>query len=271
MTPAGSALYVGEVVHQRFAPRRHRLKYPLFQILFDLDDLPTLSRRLRLFSHNRFNAFSFHDADHGAGAAAPLRDYVERILSGAGLATGGGRILLLCLPRVLGWVFNPLSIYYCHGPDGDLVAMIYEVSNTFGERHSYVIPAVASEGPIVQSCRKGFYVSPFMDMEMTYDFRLTRPGETLATTIYGRDASGAPLIFAAFTGRRRALADGALARILVGFPLLTLGVMAAIHWEALLLAFKGLRLRIRPAPPPEPVTVVRVPGPAAASGRGTPA
>jgi DUF1365 family protein len=231
-------------------------------MLLDLDELPALSRRLRLFSHNRWGAFSFHDADHGAGAAAPLRDYARGLLEGAGLSAGDGRILLLCLPRVLGWVFNPLSVYYCHDASGGLIAMIYEVSNTFGERHSYVIPAPMtsaggpSAGPIVQSCAKGFYVSPFMDMEMTYDFRLTRPGETLATTIYGRDPAGAPLIFASFTGARRELSDGVLLRTLIGFPLLTLGVVAAIHWEALLLVFKGLRLRRRPAAPAQPVTLV---------------
>jgi DUF1365 family protein len=272
VTPAASGLYAGEVVHQRFAPRRHRLKYRLFQILFDLDDLPALSRRLRLFSHNRFNAFSFHDTDHGEGADAPLRDYVDRILLEAGLDLGGGRILLLCLPRVLGWVFNPLSVYYCHDAKGDLVAMIYEVKNTFGEQHSYVIPAgEAGDGPIIQSCQKGFYVSPFMDMDMTYDFRLTRPGETVATTIYGRDGFGSPLIFAAFTGQRQALSDRVLARVLVGFPLLTLGVVAAIHWEAIILALKGLRLRIRPAPPAEPVTLVPAPLRPKGTGHGTPA
>jgi DUF1365 family protein len=262
----GSSLYAGQVIHQRFAPRRHRLRYRLFQVLIDLDELPALSARLRLFSHNRFNAFSLFDTDHGDRAGGSLRAYVAGILEAAGLHTGGGRIRLLCMPRILGHVFNPLSIYYCDDAAGDLAAMIYEVNNTFGQRHTYLIPAAkagaqARCGRVVrQTCGKDFYVSPFMDMEMTYDFAISPPGETIATTIHGRSRSGEPLIFAAFTGRRRPLSDQVLGRALLAYPFQTLGVVAAIHWEAVKLFAKGLRLRPRPAPPAAPVTNVRVEG-----------
>ena len=257
MTAAASALYVGEVVHQRFAPVRHRLRYRMFQILVDLDELPELGRRLRLFSHNGFSAFSFHDRDHGDGRSRSLRPYVERVLGEAGIDLTVGRITLLCMPRLLGHVFNPLSIYYCRDAGGALAAMIYEVNNTFGQRHSYVIPFVGDGGHAIrQSCAKGFHVSPFMDMDQTYHFRLTEPGPTIATVVNSRDAAGGPMIHAAFMGRRRAFTDGALLGVLLAYPFLTLGVVAAIHWEAAKLFAKGLRLRRLPPAPLSPISII---------------
>ena len=250
-----SALYTGAVTHQRFAPRRHHLRYAMFQMLFDPDETPALSRRLRLFSHNAFNLVSFHDRDHGDGRPS-LRSWVEETLGGAGAPIDGGRILLLCMPRILGHVFNPLSIYFCHRADGSLAAMLYEVNNTFGERHSYLIPVTDPAGaPIRQSCAKAFHVSPFMDMAMTYDFQITRPGKTLATTVHGKDPSGALLITAAFTGARHDVTDATLARALLAHPFLTLKVVAAIHLEAAKLLLKGLRLHPHPPVPSEPVSV----------------
>ncbi len=229
----------------------------MFQMLFDLDELPDLSARLRLFSHNRFNAFSFYDADHGDGSGQPLRPYVEGLMGQAGLSSVGGKIRLLCMPRIFGHVFNPLSIYYGYGPDGDLMAMLYEVNNTFGQRHTYLIPKDASQGELVQqSCAKDFHVSPFMDMDIVYDFRMGPPGPTIATTVNGRTGGGDPMIFASFTGRRRELSDGALLRVLLAFPFLTLGVVVAIHWEAVKMLAKGLRLRAGPPAPRAGVTLV---------------
>ena len=254
----GAALYAGAVTHQRFAPRRHRLRYAMFQVLFDLDETPSLARRLQLFSHNAFNVVSFHDRDHGDGREGPLRGWVEETLDRAGMPIAGGRILLLCMPRVLGHVFNPLSIYFCHHRDGALAAMLYEVNNTFGERHSYLIPVSEPAcDPIRQSCAKAFHVSPFMDMAMTYDFQITCPGASLATTVHGKDPAGRVMIAAAFTGARRDLTDATLARALLTHPLLTLKVVVAIHLEAVKLLLKGLRLRPHPPAPREPVSVIR--------------
>jgi hypothetical protein len=248
MSPLASCLYFGEVVHQRFSPRRHRLRYRVFQGLFDLDELPRLGRKLRFFSYNQTNVFALHDRDHGGGSAGGLRLYVEGLLREAGLSVDGGRIVLLCMPRIFGFVFNPLSIYYCYGADASIRATVYEVNNTFGQRHSYVVPIdSADRDEARQSCKKEFYVSPFMDMDMIYDFKLGLPGETVATCINGKRADGAPLIFASFTGDRRELSDRALVTALVKYPLLTLGVVAAIHWEAVKLFAKGLRLRPRPS------------------------
>ena len=253
-----SALYEGHVVHQRLAPRRHRLRYALFQVLFDLDELPDLSRRLRWFSHDRLNLFSFFDRDHGDGRPGPLRGYVEETLAGAGIDIAGGPIRLLCMPRLFGHVFNPISIYWCHRPDGGLAAMLYEVNNTFGQRHSYLIPVdrFADQDVTRQSCAKAFHVSPFMDMAMTYDFAIAAPGQTISTSVNGRTTQGAPMITANFSGVRHALTDVRLLRALVVFPLMTLKVVAAIHWEAVKLLAKGLRLKPKPAPPAQPVSVV---------------
>jgi DUF1365 family protein len=260
-----SAIYDGAVVHQRLTPRRHRLRYRLFDLLLDLDELPALDRRLKLFGHNRLALFSFHDRDHGAGEARPLRGQIEAMLRVAGIDIEGGSIRVLCMPRVLGYVFNPLSVFYCHRPDGRLAAAVLEVNNTFGERHCYVVEAGAGDAVIRKGCAKSFFVSPFMGMDMTYDFRLATPGETVATAILGRGPDGAPIITAAFSGARRELTDRALAAAFVNHPLLTLKVILAIHWEAAKLLAKGVRLRAKPTPPPWPVSVVKAePTPATA-------
>jgi DUF1365 family protein len=253
--PTASALYDGVVTHQRFSPRRHFLRYRLFQMLLDLDELPALDARLRLFGHNRFSLFSFHDRDHLGGENAPLRAQVEAALARAGLDIAGGPIRVLCMPRVLGYVFNPLSLFYCHRPSGELAAVLLEVNNTFGERHSYLAPARAG-GVVRESCAKAFFVSPFLDLGMTYDFRLRTPEAVVSTAIHGRDAGGSTIIAAAFAGARRTLSDAALARVFFTHPLLTLKVTFAIHWEALKLLAKGVGLKRRPRAPREPVTVV---------------
>ena len=262
VTPDRSAIYEGHVVHQRLSPRRHRLRYALFQILFDLDELPHLGRRLRWFSHDRLNVFSFFDRDHGDGRAGPLRGYVEATLTAAGIDVAGGRIQLLCMPRMFGHVFNPISIYWCHRADGRLAAMLYEVNNTFGQRHSYLIPVdPRPDGdPVRQTCAKAFHVSPFMDMSMIYDFAMTVPGATISTSVNARADDGLPMITANFSGVRRPLTDARLIRALVVFPLMTLKVVAAIHWEAAKLLAKGLRLRPAPPCPSEPVSILPLGG-----------
>src|SRR5262245_25752722 len=126
-------------MHRRIKPKPHKLRYRVFWALLDLDELPALSRRLRLFSFERFNLFGFYTADHGDGSDISLRDQAEKHLADAGIDLDGGAIKLLCMPRILGFVFNPISVYYCYRRDGGLAALIYEVHNTFGQRHSYLI------------------------------------------------------------------------------------------------------------------------------------
>jgi DUF1365 family protein len=256
-----STLYVGSVMHRRLRPRPHLLRYRVFWMLLDLDEIASLPNSLRLFSHNRFNALSFFDSDHGDGSTRALRAQVESHLTAAGIAPDGGAIRLLCMPRVFGYGFNPISVYFCYQRDGSLAAILYEVHNTFGERHSYLIPInnFAGGAVIEQRCRKVLYVSPFMDMDMSYAFRVAAPQEQVSVAIRTSDRDG-PLLIAALSANRVSLTNGTLLRALATHPLLTLKVIGAIHWHALRMLLKGFRLRPRPSPPDIPVTVVNAEG-----------
>jgi DUF1365 family protein len=209
---------------------------------------------LKVFSRNGLNLFSFYDSDYGDRSGSPLRGQVETLLKGAGI-TGGGRITLLTMPRILGYAFNPLSVFFCHDPSGRLAAILYEVSNTFGERHSYLIRVEdVCARPIRQSAEKSFFVSPFLDMDMKYDFRIEPPGDDVMVGIAGRDAGG-PMINALLKADRVELTDRNLISAFVRFPLLTLKVIAGIHWEAVLLLAKRVGLRRKPEPPVHPVSL----------------
>jgi DUF1365 family protein len=251
-----SGLYPGVVSHTRLKPRRHALRYRIFMLLLDLDEAPAIDRSLKLFSLGRFNLVGFDARRHGDGSAEPLKAQVEAQLAQAGLATGGP-IRMLAMPRILGLGFNPLTVYFCHRPDGALSAILYEVNNTFGERHSYLIPA--EDAPVVkQACEKGFYVSPFMDMALSYTFRVRPPGEQVQVLVDVDDAEGRVLA-TGFVAARQDLTDRNLARAWLTHPWMTVGVLAAIHWEALAIWLKGEKIRARPAKPEWPVTVVRSP------------
>ena len=244
-------------MHRRLRPRAHRLAYRVFWLLLDLSEIDRLDRRLKLFSRGRFNLLSFHDRDHGDGTPTPLRAQVEALLARAGLDIAGGPIRLLTMPRVLGYVFNPISLFYCHHRDARLAAVIYEVTSTFGVRHAYLIPVPAADqaaGEISQCAAKALHVSPFMGMEMDYEFRGRVPGHRLELTIGGFDADGL-LIAASMSAQRRPLTDGALLAAAAAIPLLTLKVVAAIHWEAFRLWLKGVKIKPAPAPAADPVSI----------------
>ncbi len=251
-----SALYFGRVIHKRLRPFRHRLDYRVFSVFLDLDEVPALASKTRLFSHNRWNVFSFYDRDHGPRDGSSLRRWLAPKLREAGIDLEGGRVRMLCFPRVLGYVFNPLSVWYCYDRNDRLVALLHEVRNTFGESHSYLLPVDGGSGDevIQQSCAKRFYVSPFIEMGATYGFTLRPPDERLSFAIKEDVASG-PLLIATHTGERRSFDDRTLLRAAVSYPLMTLKVMAAIHWEALKIVRKGGTFFRRPAPPPQPVTI----------------
>lgn len=253
-----SAIYAGKVFHRRFRPRAHELRYSIFQCLFDLDEIDRIDARCRLFSRNRFNLFSFHDRDFGDRSGNPLRPQIEALMRRAGQEPDGGPIRLLTMPRMLGHVFNPLSVWFCHHRDGSLATIVYEVTNTFKERHSYVIPVAAGQGgePLIrQSCDKSFYVSPFMDIDMRYDFTVEPPMERTRVVVAGGDAQG-PLIVAAFSGQRRELSDGALLKAFLRHPLLGLKVVAGIHVEALWLFLKRIGIRRHVASGGDGVSIV---------------
>ncbi|MCF3627702.1 DUF1365 domain-containing protein [Thalassospiraceae bacterium LMO-SO8] len=235
-----SAIYEGDVVHQRKRPKPHRLRYSVFSMLLDLDELSALSKVTRLFGHNRFAPLAFHDRDHGPADGSALRPWAERHLRQAGIDPDGGPIRLLCYPRIFGYAFNPLSVFFCYRRSGALTAILYEVCNTFKERHTYVIPVADQSRPVIkQSCAKALYVSPFIGMDASYQFRIVPPGETVRIVIRQEDSDGL-LLAASFAGDRRPFSPRGLTRALIRFPLLTLKVMAGIHWEALKLWLKGL-------------------------------
>ncbi|RZJ85763.1 MAG: DUF1365 domain-containing protein, partial [Brevundimonas sp.] len=164
-----SALYVGEVVHQRVRTFDHRLRYRTWMVLLDLDELDSLQTRLKRLPRKAFGLISFRSEDHGDRSGSPLRGQVEARLAEAGITDSAHSIRLLTMPRILGYGFNPISVFFCHRADGSVGALLYEVTNTFHERHSYLIAGPA-DGPIRQTAEKALFVSPFMDMGMTYDF-----------------------------------------------------------------------------------------------------
>ena len=255
MSDASSALYRGEVLHHRFRPVKHRFRYRIDSFLFDLDKLEQDAARCRLLSMNRFNLFSFHYRDFGAGDGRAPKDYLQQTLREHGIEEPLYRAELLCYPRILGYTFNPLSVYYCYNASNDIFAVLYEVSNTFGQRHSYLITATG-EGQkeiIRQRCDKAFYVSPFIPMEATYHFRLRKPGPRLAVAIRETE-DGKALLHAVFRGVRHTLNDWNLLGSFFRLPFMTASVMVAIHWQALKLYIKGMRILPRPAEPKYPVS-----------------
>lgn len=253
-----SGIYSGTVFHRRLRPRVHALKYKIFMLLIDLDEAAALTGRLRWLASGRFGLMSFRERDFGDRSDTPLKSQIELRLADAGIE-GGGPVRLLTMPRILGYGFNPLSVFFCHAGDGRLSAILYEVSNTFGQRHSYLMPVaeIESAGPVRQAVDKAFHVSPFMDMDLIYRFAVVPPvgtdGESATVNITVDDAEGR-LLLTGFTGERREMTDANLLKAWFSHPLLTIKVIAGIHWEAVRLLLKGLRLR-GGAVPASPVTV----------------
>ena len=254
-----SGIFTGSVMHRRVRPKRHRLRYSIFSFLLDLDELDTLHDRFHLFSRNKFNLFSFHDADFGFQKGEPLKKQVEALLLEAGLEPDGGPVRLLTIPRILNYAFNPLNVYFCHARASNaLVAIVCEVNNTFGQRHAYVLKAdhsrIGADGAMRCTCAKKFYVSPFIGMDLTYDFRIAAPEENVTIAIRGYNEDGT-LITAVQSATRREMSDFSLARTFVSHPLMAIKVIGGIHWEALKIWLKGVRLEERPAPPEKSATI----------------
>ena len=256
-----SALYLGRVMHLRRFPQRYRFEHRVFSLLLDIDTIAGIAGRLRLLSYRRFNLVSFHPEDHGPRDGSSLRAWAERLLAAHGVALAGGRIELLCFPRVLGYGFNPLSVWYCHHRDGSLRAVIYEVRNTFGEKHQYLRVAEGG-GPLDagawHGAAKAFHVSPFIGMAAEYRFSTLAPGARLRLVIdeHAPAPSGAVerMLVATLSARRAPLTDAALLRACLAMPLLPLKVVAAIHWHALKLWLRGATFFRKPGPPRQEVT-----------------
>lgn len=240
-------LYPATVMHRRRIAPLYRFVYRVFYLLVDVDCIDALHKRLRLFSWNRFNVLSLRVADYGDGRG--LRAWAEALLASQGIAADGGRIRLLTMPRLLGFAFNPINLWYCENRDGALQAVITEVNNTFGEKHCYVLASDGAPLAYGESIDKDkcFHVSPFLDRRGRYRFVLSEPGSRLRVAIHESD-DGQPVLDATLSGQRRTLTDSALLGQVLRMPWMTLKVVAAIHWQALKIWLRGARFHPKPEP-----------------------
>jgi len=241
-----TCIYKGIVTHRRFKPKRHFFSYKTFSIFFDLDELKDLEKKVSIFSLNKFNLFSFYNKDHGNRDGSDLKSWVKSTLKKFDINSKISKIRLLCFPRIFGYVFNPLSIFYCYNENAELKAILYEVKNTFNEQHTYVFPVKKSSKIITQSCNKRFYVSPFIEMETSYNFRLAEPKETLSIFIKQTDSKGI-LLSACQIGRKENISTKQLLINFLKHPMMTIKIIMAIHFEALRLWKKGVKLVKRKA------------------------
>ena len=241
----GSALYLGTVRHRRSAAPRHDFAYRVWYALLDLDELPKTAARSRWFSHNRFNLTGFDDRDHMGPTREPVRRKLDRWLRTKGIETEIFRVSVLTHLRVLGYVFNPVSFYFCRDRNDSLRHVVAEVNNTFGETYCYLLSA---EGDVAREEReKVFHVSPFQPVDGRYRFRVRAPGDTLSARIdVVRD--GEQVLSTALSGSRHPLTDGSLFRTVVRHPHTGLRTLALIHYQALRLWLK----RAQYFPKPEP-------------------
>ena len=236
-----SYIYNGEVIHKRFKPKVHYFRYKVFSLLIDLDELNTLNNLIPYFSYNRFNLISFYDKDHGYRDGSSLKQWVIKNLKDAGINDREINIKLLCYPRIFGYVFNPLSVFFVYDKSKSLIAILYEVKNTFGEQHTYVFQINSCQNIIENNCIKKFFVSPFMDLKSEYFFKILIPGNKLSIVIDQRDSEG-KLLFASQDGKRCELTSKNLLFSYLKHPLMTFKIISAIHFEALRLWLKGIKL-----------------------------
>lgn len=233
------ALYRCKVMHRRLFPVAYRFHYSVFSLLLDIDGISPMAKRLLLFSYNRFNLLSFHDSDHGPRDGSSLRPWLLTLLARHGIESANGRILLFAMPRLFGYVFNPLSVYYCFDEGDVLRAVVCEVKNTFGKQHCYVLHQHGGPMtfPVRQSSDKTFHVSPFMAIDGHYEFRVSAPSEELSIEIKHVIEQGVQLI-AVQRGKAATISNSSLSRAVLRTPFATVKVITMIHWQALILWVK---------------------------------
>ena len=235
-----SSIYNGSVIHKRFKPKKHFFKYKVFSLLIDLSELNELNDNLKFFSLNKFNLISFYEKDHGHRDGSSLLKWVKNNLTRNNISTDNIKVKLLCYPRILGYVFNPLSIFFIYDRNENLISILYEVKNTFGEQHTYVFKLEGKNKLIQNSCSKKFHVSPFIEMDCDYFFKILNPGDTLSVIIDQYDQEG-KILFASQDGKRSDLTSKNLMNSYLRHPLMTFKIISAIHFEAFKLWIKGIK------------------------------
>ena len=235
-----SSIYTGTVIHKRFKPKVHSFKYKVFSLLIDLSELDFLEKNLKLFSYNKFNILSFYSKDHGPRDGSPLKDWVINNLEKNNIETKDIQIKLLCYPRIFGYVFNPLSVFYVYNKNLDLISIFYEVKNTFGEQHTYIFKSDKNQNLIQHVCKKKFHVSPFIEMDCVYFFRLLKPSNKISVIIDLNDREG-KILFASQDGIKSDLNNKNLIKSYLKHPLMSFKIILAIHFEAFKLWTKGIK------------------------------
>ena len=234
-----SSIYNGTVIHKRFKPKVHFFKYRVFSLLIDLSELNILDKKIDFFSYNRFNLISFFDKDHGERDGSSLIEWVKKNLREYEINTENIKIKLLCYPRILGYVFNPLSVFYIYDNNEKLISILYEVKNTFGEQHTYIFK-VDNNNLLQHNCEKKFHVSPFIDMDCNYFFRILKPAEKISVII-DQYQSNEKILYASQDGKRSDLTSSELMKSYLKHPLMTFKIISAIHFEAFKLWVKGIK------------------------------
>ena len=235
-----STIYNGKVIHRRFKPKEHYFKYNVFSLLIDIDELEIIENTIKIFSHNKFNIISFFDKDHGPRDGTSVKQWVIKNLKDIGIENIKIQIKLLCYPRIFGYVFNPLSVFFIYDENSRLIAILYEVKNTFGEQHTYVFKT-DDDKVIINNCTKKFHVSPFIEMECHYYFRVLKPSDKISVIIDQKDKDG-KLLYASQDGNATELNEKNLLTSYISHPLMTFKIIAAIHYEALKLWLKGIKI-----------------------------
>ena len=235
-----SFIYTGKVVHKRFKPKIHFFKYKVFSLLIDLSELELLNKSLKIFSYNSFNIVSFYEKDHGARDGSSIKNWVKYNLKKNNIDTNDIQIKLLCYPRIFGYVFNPLSVFYIFDKNSNLISILYEVKNTFGEQHTYIFKTNVNDNLIQHMCKKKFHVSPFIEMDCFYFFRLLKPCNKISVIIDQNDNKG-KILYASQDGVKSEINNFNLIKSYLTHPLMTFKIILAIHYEAFRLWTKGIK------------------------------
>ena len=248
MTKPASCLYECTVMHRRLLPKVHGFVYRMFLFHLDLDELPTITSRIPFFSHNTPNIYNLDDRDYFQFHSRGLRENIHTFLQNEGFAEPPAKIHLLTLPRLLGYTFNPISIFFCLDAASRPLVAVVQVGNTFGELKPYLVPLAVTGSGFHLRTPKNYYVSPFSDLDLEFDFHFGLPGEFLRVQIDDY-SGGEKTLVSSLTGHRRDLTAPSLAALSLTYPLITLQVIFLIHWEAFRLWMKKIPFRMKESQP----------------------